>query len=160
VSELAALVEPRLKAAFGRTHRSEGTVFSASEWRETFLRAAREEMAAWDDVVRLAEPLLADEVAALTPEAREALRSPSAGEVLAAFADTLPTVEPFDYDTVDGCLRELRWRFKNSHGLSGRQVMYPIRAALTGTLTGPCLVVTIILLGRARCLQRATAAIG
>lgn len=112
-----------------------------------------------NDVVRLAEPLFVDEIAAFTTEAQQCMKDGFACEVLAAFREGLPAVEPFDYDRVNNYLRDLRWRFKSDRGLSGRQVMSVVRAALTGTLTGPCLVVMVILLGKARCLQRTLAAL-
>ena len=154
MSDLVALIEPYWEAAFGRTSRAEGTIFSASEWQETFLKAAQEEATSLGDAIQLAEPLFLDEITTYTPEAREAMEDGSASDVLSAFLDDLPAIEPFDYDTVNGYLRNLRWRFKSERGISGRQVMFPIRAVLTGTLTGPCLVITITLLGKTRCLQR------
>jgi glutamyl/glutaminyl-tRNA synthetase len=39
-------------------------------------------------------------------------------------------------------------------GLRGRDVMFPIRAALTGTMVGPCLGVVASLLGYERCRGR------
>jgi len=158
MADLIALIEPCWQAAFGCTSRTEGTVFSIAEWQETFLRAAREEAASLTDMVRLAVPLFADVITTYTPEARQCLENSFANEVLSAFREGLATVEPFNYDMVNQYLRDLRWRFKSQKGLSGQQVMFSIRAALTGTLTGPCLVIMIILLGQARCLQRVQAA--
>ena len=83
------------------------------------------------------------------------LAQPYALDVLRAFIEGLPTVEPFEYDPIDAFVSDLRLRFKASHGIRSRDVMYAIRAALTGRLDGPCLVVACQLLGRWRCRERA-----
>ena len=153
LSELIALTEPYLQEAFGAISCHIGTVFSETAWRETFTQAISEEMTTLGDVVSLGRPIFEDRFD-LTPEAREAAEQPFTEEVLATVAGDLPGVEPFDYDTVNAYLRSLRARFKAERGLAGRQVMFSIRAALTGTLKGPCLVVVMILVGRDRCLSR------
>jgi len=153
LSELNALTEPYLQEAFGAISCHIGTVFSETAWRETFTQAISEEMTTLGDVVSLGRPIFEDRFD-LTPEAREAAEQPFTEEVLAKVAGDLPGVEPFDYDTVNAYLRSLRARFKAERGLAGRQVMFSIRAALTGTLKGPCLVVVMILVGRDRCLSR------
>jgi len=157
--ELVALIEPHWRGVFGCSARAEGTVFPVAAWQETFVIAAREEATSLADLVRLAEPLFVDAIVSYTPEAQQCLNDGFAGEVLSAFREGLTAVEPFDYDQVNHYLRDLRWRFKSDKGLTGRQVMSVIRAALTGALAGPCLVVMVILLGKARCLQRTSAAL-
>jgi glutamyl/glutaminyl-tRNA synthetase len=154
VTELMAQVEPHLLAAFGTTSRQEGTVFSAAEWLQTFVTSVTDEMVTLEDAVVLGRPIFEDQFT-MTPEAEEALRGPSDRGVLSAFVEGLPAIEPFDYDTVNEYFRSLRARFKSEQALSGRQVMFPIRVALTGTLKGPCLVIIAILLGKRRCQQRA-----
>jgi len=52
-------------------------------------------------------------------------------------------------------ISELRWHFKALLGVRSRDVLHVVRAALTGRVDAPCLVVACQLLGRARCLQRA-----
>jgi glutamyl-tRNA synthetase len=158
LADLVALTEPYLHAAFGRVSGHEGTALSETEWRETFIDATREEMITLRDIVELGRPLFEDEFAPTT-EAEQALEAPAAADVLAAFATDLPGLEPLTYGTVNEYLRSLRYRFKTERGITGRDVMFPIRAALTGTLKGPCLVVVTILLGRDRCLTRVHAGI-
>jgi len=153
LSELIALTEPYLQEAFGAISCHAGTVFSETAWRETFTQAVGAEMIKPGDVVSLGRPIFEDRFE-LTPEAREAAEQPFTTEVLATVTGDLPGVEPFDYDTVNSYLHGLRARFKAERGLAGRQVMFAIRAALTGTVKGPCLVVVMILLGRDRCLSR------
>jgi len=50
--------------------------------------------------------------------------------------------------------QELRHRFRDTMGLRGRYVMFPIRAALTGTMVGPCLGIVASVLGYERCCSR------
>ncbi len=152
-ADVAALTEPYLRAAYGGVSRHEGTALSETEWRETFINAARDELATLHDVVELGRPIFEDQLDP-TPEAEQALRASAATTVLTAFAADLPDLEPFTYDVVNEYLRSLRYRFKTQHGIAGREVMFPIRAALSGTLKGPCLVVLAVLLGKERCLHR------
>jgi glutamyl-tRNA synthetase len=157
-ADIVTLTAPYLQSAFGRVSCHEGTTLSEIEWRETFATATREEMATLQDVVELGRPLFeADFV--LTTEAKQALLATAAPDVLSAVAADLLGLEPFTYDVVNQYLRSLRYRFKTERALAGREVMFPIRAALTGTLKGPCLVVLAILLGRERCLSRIRAEI-
>ena len=154
LAQLGELVAPYLLDVFGTTVRANGTIFSPVEWQDVFLTAAREEMHTLDDVVSLGAPIFQDELSQVTPEARRALEDAIAKDVLLMVVQELPAVEPFDYDAVNSYLHDLRGRFKTERGVSGRQVMFTIRSVLTGTLTGPCLVIVMILLGKARCLQR------
>ena len=152
-ADIVALTEPHLRSAFGRVSCHEGTALSETEWRETLAAAIREEMATLQDIVELGRPLFEDDFTP-TAEARQARLAAAAPDVLSALAADLPGLEPFTYDTVNQYLRSLRYRFKTERALAGREVMFPIRAALTGTLKGPCLVVVAILLGKERCLHR------
>ena len=56
--------------------------------------------------------------------------------------------------TANEFFREMRHHFRDTAGIRGRLVMFPIRAALTGTLKGPCLGMVTSLLGRRRCIER------
>ncbi|MHB1319257.1 MAG: hypothetical protein ACYCYF_11635, partial [Anaerolineae bacterium] len=89
-----------------------------------------------------------------TPEAQEALGDPSAPQVLKAF---LAGLSPECTDTPENAnawLTELRHALRDSDSLRGKQVMFPIRAALTGSLRGPCLGIITSLLGPGRCRER------
>jgi glutamyl/glutaminyl-tRNA synthetase len=120
--------------------------------------AIREELDCLDQAAKRARFAFADEVT-WDEEARQALARPYAIEVLESFARGLPDVEPFAYDAIDAFVRDLRLRFKASLSIRSRDVMYVIRAALTGQRGGPCLVEVCQLLGRDRCIERARAAI-
>ena len=101
----------------------------------------------------------------MTPDerSREVLSLPYASSVLQAFVRELPAVEAFAYDEIDAWITALRQRFKAAlgatQGVRSRDVMYVLRAALTGRMDGPCLVEICQLLGPEQCRQRALALI-
>jgi len=151
--EVSALIRPHLAEAHGVPTRHEGTALSAEQWLDAIAEAIRSELNCPPDAVDLARFAFVDEVSH-TADALESLGQPSAPQVLRAFADGWACLPAHDYETADTFFRDLRKQFKEAQGLSGVEVMQPIRAALTGSLEGPCLVVVSILLGKDRCLQR------
>lgn len=155
--DLAALTEllvPRWHAAFGLAHRADETTLSPNDWQALLTRAIRSELDVLSQAVKLARPFFDDQLD-LRPDAVETLAQPYAPDVLRAFVDGLSTLEPFAYDPLNEFVSALRYRFKASHGIRSRDAMFVIRAALTGRTDGPCLIEACLLLGRARCLQRA-----
>jgi nondiscriminating glutamyl-tRNA synthetase len=159
--EVTALLLPRWQSAYGVTDRAEGTALSPGEWQRALAQAIRPELDRLDQVAERARFAFVDQIAPLG-EARAALSQPYAGEVLRAFVRELPAVEPFTYAPIDAWIGDLRRRFKAalgvSHGVRSRDVMYVLRAALTGRMEGPCLVEVCQLLGVERCAARARAA--
>jgi glutamyl/glutaminyl-tRNA synthetase len=113
----------------------------------------RDELSRPGDAAHAARFAFVDAVA-MGADALNALRHPSAPGVLRAFADGWARLSAYDYDTADAFFGALRRQFKETQGLSGTTVMQTIRAALTGSLKGPCLVVVSVLLGKDRCLER------
>ena len=77
-----------------------------------------------------------------------------AAPVLAAAADALESLEPFDAERVEVALRELAERLE----LKPRQAFQPIRVAVTGSKISPGLFESIALLGREETLARLSAA--
>ena len=160
--EITALLVPRWEGAFGAAHCAAGTALTPVEWQQALALALREELDALDQVVERARFAFVDEVA-LDERAREILSQPYASEVLKAFVRELPAADPFVYQQIDTWITALRQRFKAAlgaaQGVRSRDVMYVVRAALTGRMDGPCLVEVCQLLGRQRCTERALAAI-
>jgi glutamyl/glutaminyl-tRNA synthetase len=155
--EVTALLVPHWQAAYGCAERSEGTALSPDQWQETLALAVREEL---DRPVQAAEKArfaFVDELAC-DSASRTVLETSYAGQILDAFADDLASVEPFEFDPLDAFFHDLRLRFKGALGIRSRDVMYVLRAALTGRQDGPCLVVVCQLLGPGRSIQRAMAA--
>jgi len=157
-SEFAHLVVLRWEAAYGHAHRAERTGLSPGEWQHILAGAIQ------DDLHNLAE--VADRVRfafeeAVVPDddAARVLAQPYARPILSFFAGGIAAVEPFDATTLDAWISDLRLRFKRRLGIRSRDVMYVLRAALTGQTHGPCLVVVCQLLGPGRCVERARSAL-
>jgi nondiscriminating glutamyl-tRNA synthetase len=153
-AELARLWIPRWQQAYGAAH-VDGTTLAPDEWQRLLVTAIRDEVYRLDQAVDKARFAFAESIC---PDARagECLAQPYAAEVLRAFADELSVLEPFEYDEIDARVSALRLRFKASHGIRSRDVMFVLRAALTGRMDGPCLIVACQLLGRRRCIARAS----
>jgi glutamyl/glutaminyl-tRNA synthetase len=157
--EVAALLVPHWQAAYGRADRAEGTALSPQDWQQTLSLAIRGELVLPEEAVDRARFAFSDELA-LDAASVSVLEQSYAEPILRAFARELPQVTPFEFEPLDAFFRELRMRFKDALGVRSRDVMYVLRAALTGRQDGPCLVVACQLLGPARCSQRAGASVG
>lgn len=155
---LARLAASSWTAAYGAEHRADGTSLSPERWQALLGEAIRDELHCLDEVTDRVRFAFCDD---LSPdaEAQRALAQAYALPVLQAFVNKLPGVAPFDAETIDAWISDLRWRFKDALGIRSRDVMYVLHAALTGRLDGPCLFVVCQLLGRQRCLERAQRAI-
>jgi len=156
--EVSNLIRPRLAETYGGPTRHEGTALSPEQWLDTLAEAIRGELDCVSDAVGSARFAFVDEVVP-EPDALDALNQDGAADVLRVFADGWARLPAYDYDTADAFFRELRRQFKEAQRLSGVHVMQSIRAALTGSLGGPCLVVVSVLLGKDRCLERIRAAL-
>jgi glutamyl-tRNA synthetase len=75
---------------------------------------------------------------------------PAVAEPLGRAAGTLATVDPFDTETIERELRELMER----EGYKARQVLQPIRVAITGSAISPGIFESLAALGRQRSLAR------
>ncbi len=85
------------------------------------------------------------------PKAVDAyLRSPEAARVLDLAAATLEGVQPFRAGEVEAAVRSMA----QAHGLSMRQVVHPLRVALTGKTVGPGLFELMEVLGPDRVRDR------
>lgn len=148
------MVRPRLVAAYGRWQAAEGTAYDAEAWLALLVGAAQEEAATLAEIVRLCAFALSEGPPQPGGEAAETLRDPQAGPVLTRALATLDAGDLASPEAAGEYLRGLRHYWRDAAGLRGRQVMFPLRAALTGSLTGPCLGLVLSLLGVARCKQR------
>lgn len=153
VESLAEHVAPYLKEAYGCATRHDGTSLSAQGWLHLLVEAVRDELSCLSDIANSSRFAFAERPEA-DEDARKALAQPHAAEVLRAFADGWTRLPSHDYDTVEAFFDELRKELKSERGLSGKSVMQTVRAALTGSMKGPCLVAVAALLGRERCLAR------
>jgi glutamyl-tRNA synthetase len=152
LEELATRVLPLVRAAYPQAASRD------DEWLIRLISLARDEMATLLDVVPATR--FAFEAGNPTPEALEALTGEQGRPVLSAFLEALDSITaPLDTATADAFLRGLRGQFKQSHGWGGRAVMFPVRAALTGSVTGPHLADVLALLGKEEACRRVKAAL-
>lgn len=143
---LAALILPRIEDAYP------AAAGRSAEWLERLAAVIRDDLTTLQDAIPAAA--FAFEAPAPDEEAAAALRGEQAQPVLAALREMLADAEAFDEAAATVLFRELRARFKQSHGWGGRAVMFPARAALTGATRGPHLSEVAALLGRDESLRR------
>ena len=155
VDRMAHAVAPYLREAYGREEQSEDTAYSPDEWLTLLVDNVREEVDSLGQIPAHVAFAFIDELA-YTGEAAEAMRAPAAGEVLVAFVDKLQSLEILDIAAANTVLQNLRALLKERRNLGAREVMFPIRAGLTGSVHGPNLAAVIALLGRDRCIRRVT----
>jgi len=148
------LLRPRLGRAYGQWHYASGTAHTPKAWLAILASALQQESACLEEAVALARFAFVDRVGTMTPEASAAV---CGSPVRAVLAGCLQRLQPQDLATPDRAklfFQELRHHYRDTIGLRGRQVMFPIRAALTRTMAGPCLGVVASLLGYERCRRR------
>lgn len=151
---VSALLQPRLEAAYGAWKRAQGTAYNAQEWYDLLVSSLQAEAATLDHMVALSRFCFVERITEFTDEARQALAGEGARDVLAYCRRTLTAEAMATPDEAARFYQQMRHHFRDTAGLRGRQVMFPIRAALTGTLVGPCLGIVTALLGYTRCLER------
>lgn len=149
-----AELRPLLERAFGRWEASAGTAYSAEEWYTTLVTALAQEAKSVPEMVALSAFAFVERVTCFTPAAQEALAGPYADQVLRHCLETLTPSAVASAEAAAAYLRTLRHHWRDVAGLRGQQVMFPLRAALTGTMVGPCLGIVVALLGLERCCQR------
>jgi hypothetical protein len=147
-------LRPLLEQTFGRWEASAGTAYAAETWYATLVTALAQEAKSIPEMVALSAFAFEERVTRLTPAAQEALAGPWAPQVLRHCLDTLTPDAVASSQAAAEYLRALRHHWRDVAGLRGQQVMFPLRAALTGTMVGPCLGIVLSLLGWDRCRQR------
>lgn len=146
---LAGMIRPFLEDIYGPLPGNEA-------WLVQLTALLREGLVRLSDAVELAEWALSDAFE-VQPEAQEVLAAPESRPVLAQLVAELAHVVLLDAQTAGGILKGLRDQMKKSHGLSAKQVYWPIRAALIGSVHGPPAADIMAILGKERCLQRVAA---
>ncbi|GAB4468163.1 MAG: glutamate--tRNA ligase [Anaerolineae bacterium] len=152
-AELAAHTIPLIRAAYPQAARYDDA------WLTRLTALVADEITLLTDVVPAVQFAFDYSPAALAGEALDALNSEAARPVLTALRDALAGVEVLDDESSRAVFKELRDRFKRTQGWGGKQVMFPARAALTGSLQGPHLSDVAALLGPAECRRRLDAAL-
>ena len=144
----------RLMKAYGRWERSEGTAHTPETWFEVLASALQQEANTLEQMMTLCEFAFVERVSRFTPEAQQALKEEWSSIILRRCREALTEEALTTPTSAQNFFRDLRHEFRDRAGLRGQQVMFPLRAALTGTMVGPCLGVVASLLGLARCVQR------
>ncbi len=80
----------------------------------------------------------------------EVLKKEGVPELLESFSRVLETVEPFDIATTEKVIRE----FIADRNLKAKDLMQPVRAAITGKKASPGLFEVMVLLGKEKVLRR------
>src|SRR5439155_1276597 len=138
---------------------------SQEEFADTLVSYLREQGYDWDErTIRASAPLVQEKIARLGEypefagfffERRDgAAPTELDARVLAAAAETLRKVEPFNAEAIEQALRALCDRLE----LSPRKALQPIRIAVTGSKVSPGLFESIELLGREETLARISVA--
>jgi glutamyl-tRNA synthetase len=131
---------------------------SPEEYADRLVAYLREQGYDWDEeLIRKAAPLVQEKIATLAefPQFAGFLFARPEGQaidgtVLAAAAETLAQVEPFDAERIEAALRSLAERL----GLKPREAFQPIRLAVTGSKVSPGLFESLELLGKDEALAR------
>jgi hypothetical protein len=89
-----------------------------------------------------------------TAKAREAWNDTCTSAVLRRCLDTLRPEHLVTPESAARYFQELRHYFRDTAGVRGQRVMSSVRAALTGSMSGPCLGIVSSLLGWQRCIDR------
>lgn len=156
-----ARLKSRLVKAYGRWEAASGTAHEREAWYRILIEAAQKESSTEEQITMICEFALAnDEVCVArqrnqwTAEARAAWGDACATDVLQRCLQTLRPEHLATPDTAAQYFQELRRYFRETAGVRGQRVMSAVRAALTGTMTGPCLGIVASLLGWQRCIER------
>ncbi len=153
-AELASLALPYLREAYPNAPQLDDAA-----WLEALMNAVRDELTAVGEVAESARFALATPDA-FTPEAAAALHSEAAALAIKALLEALPQADQLTHAEAETVLKGLRDHLKQAHNLGGKQILPPIRAALTGTTGGAHLtdVLALISVGEAQARLRAALA--
>lgn len=137
---LAQLVAPRL-----------GTALTVDQ-RELLVRAMPELKTRANTLIELADGarFLFERRPLAMDDAAQALLTPDSRALLKSAHGALSTVEGWDHDALDQCIREVAER----EGVKLGKLAQPLRAALTGRATSPGIFDVLALLGQGESLNR------
>ena len=151
LDDLADRTIPLLETAYPQAARHDRA------WLTAVVAAVRDEMATLNDAIPAARFAFAGDT--LTAEAEVALAAGPARPVLESLRERLSSLSAIDPETASALFKSLRADFKAASGLNGQAVMFPARAALTGSTSGPHLSDVLLVLGRDESLRRVDSAL-
>ena len=147
-----------LEAAYGRAHywTEDGGYPTPADWFLALAESVAAELNDFGELPAAARFAFVDDVVA-GDAATETLAGMYASDILADFARQMERLSRAAPDAVRLLFKELRATFRERGEIRGRDVMFVVRSALTGSVEGPCLEVVVCLLGRRRALDRVRA---
>jgi glutamyl-tRNA synthetase len=146
-SDLVSRVKPLLQAAQLWTPELDTT---RREWFEKVLALVLPRVRRLPDIVELARPFLADRIEYDADAVAKHLVGPDLAGHLAALADGLQRVEPFDERHIEVALREVA----EARGIKAGVLIHAARVAATGQAVSPGIFEVLALLGKDRTLSR------
>jgi glutamyl-tRNA synthetase len=149
--KLAELIRPFLEEAYGDLPLSD-------DWLERLTAVIRLDLNKLADAIELTEWAFVDDFA-YTDNSRAALSSPPAHPVIIRLIAELAAIVLLDQATADSILHQIRADFAARAGWRAAEIFPPVRAALTGHVSGRPLPEILALLGKQRALQRLARAI-
>lgn len=114
------------------------------------VEATAERIKTFGDVVAYADFFFVEEVEFNEKDFKKRLLAEGAAELLAAFAERLASVDPFE----PGPLEETLQGFVAEREIKPAALVHPVRVALTGRGVGPGLYDCLAILGKETCLER------
>ena len=150
VEELTALVEPLLiNAGLPPDAAADPQAGSGDPWLRRLVDLLRPRAKRLTDFADLALPFLGD--VEYEPEAVDKhLSAPGLGDHVAALAAALRSLDPFDEARVEAAVRETA----TERGIKAGMLIHATRVAVTGRTASPGLFEVLVLLGRARSVDR------
>ncbi|MFQ3535850.1 MAG: glutamate--tRNA ligase [Aggregatilineales bacterium] len=139
-AQLSALAMPYLREAYPQAEQ-----LADAAWCEALIAAVRDELIALRDVVEAAR-FAFEPPQHFTAEALALLQAPDTALVLNGLSAALPEAMRLTQTEAESLLKGLRDQLRQAHNLSARQILPPIRAALTGSTGGAHLTDILALL--------------
>ncbi|MBW7477456.1 glutamate--tRNA ligase [Paenibacillus oenotherae] len=154
-SELPRVVDlclPHLQSA-GRL--PEALDESGRQWANDLIALYQDKLRYGAEIVPLTELFFRTEVVD-EEEALAVLAEEGVPAVLAAFADGVAAMDILEADGIKAAIKAVQ----QATGCKGKALFMPIRAAVTGQTHGPDLNMTIVLLGKAKVVERLRGRLG
>ena len=153
IEELTAAVEPLLIAAGlppDVESDPQGGAGSGDPWLHRLLHLLRPRAKRLTDFVDLARPFVSEMVEYDADAVDKHLSAPGLGEHVAALAAELRSLDPFDEAHVEAAVRGTA----TQRGVKAGVLIHATRVAVTGRTASPGLFEVLVLLGRARSVDR------
>lgn len=119
-------------------------------WLKEVVKAVGDRLKTLAQIVDYAGFFFVDKIEYDETAVNKRLKRPEVPEMLEKIKAKLQATEPYDEATLEETVRV----FAEEEGLSGGQIIHPLRVALTGKAVGPGIFETIALLGKEKVTKR------